>query len=275
VRLLGNFLTVLTLVLSLLFASMSVVVFATHRNWREEAKKLKDEVTKLENANKRFREEIEQAKTSLAQEQLARKLAVASLETQLVSARDQYARAQAEATQLAAEVGVLAETSKTNASVLAAVNAEVTQLRTQMVTDQNDRDQQFSAAVRLTDELHALQGVHNNLLARNNQLAEQNARMKKVLEAKDLTEFDDVESIPPKVQGIVTAVSNGDLIEVSIGSDDGLKVGHTLDVYRGGTYLGRVEVIRTFPDRSAAKVMREFRKGQIRTQDRVATRFIN
>lgn len=274
-RLLGQFLTVLTLVLSLLFASMSVVVFATHRNWREEAKKLKDEVAKLENANKRFKEEIEEAKTKLAREQLARKMAVASLETQLASAKDQLSKAQDESDRLTAQVGQLVETGRTNAGVLASVTDEVTKLRSQLATDQADRDQQFAQVVRLTDELHQLQGVRNNLVARSAQLAEQNARMKKVLEANELSEYDDVESIPPKLDGIVTAVTSGDFVEISLGSDDGLKVGHTLDVHRGASYLGRIQVVRTQPDRSVARILPEFRKGQIRTQDRVATRFVN
>ncbi|GIW92255.1 MAG: hypothetical protein KatS3mg110_0296 [Pirellulaceae bacterium] len=274
-RLLGNFLVVLTLVLSLLFASLSIVVFATHKNWRDEAKRLKDEVTKLESANKRFREEIEQAKTTLAQEQLARKMAIASLETQLVAARDQYAQAQAEATRLAAEVGTLVEKGKNDSAVMAAVTAEVTQLRSQLVNDRADRDQQFANVVKLTDDLHSLQGVRDNLLNRNTQLAEQNARMKKVLEANDLSEFADVASVPPKLDGIVMAVGTDNLVEISLGSDDGLKVGHTLDVYRGTTYLGRIEVVRTLPSRSVAKILPEYRKGQIRTQDRVATRFVN
>ncbi len=274
-RLLGNFLIVLTLVLSLLFASMSVVVFATHKNWREEAKRLKDEVTKLESANKRFREEIEQAKTTLAQEQLARKMAIASLETQLVAARDQYSKAQDENTRLAAEIGTLIEKAKNDSTVMAAVTAEVTQVRDQLQKDRADRDQQFANVVRLTDELHALQGVRDNLTNRNVQLAEQNARMKKVLEANDLSEFADVEAIPPKLDGIVMAVSSDNFVEISLGSDDGLKVGHVLDVHRGATYKGRIQVVQTTPSRSVAKILPEFRKGQIRTQDRVATRFVN
>ena len=48
------------------------------------------------------------------------------------------------------------------------------------------------------------------------------------------------------------AVSAENLVEVSIGSDDGLRVGNKLEIYRGSHYLGRIEVMRLDVDRAAA-----------------------
>ena len=52
----------------------------------------------------------------------------------------------------------------------------------------------------------------------------------------------------------------------------GWSSGHTLEVYRGGRYLGRIEVFQTAPDKSVAKVLPQFRKGPIEKNDVVATR---
>ena len=80
----------------------------------------------------------------------------------------------------------------------------------------------------------------------------------------------------PRVDGIVSQVRQaaGDqLIEVTIGADDGLKVGNTVEVYRDNKYLGRVEILKTSPDRAVGRVDRRFQTGQIQEGDRVATRF--
>jgi hypothetical protein len=70
-------------------------------------------------------------------------------------------------------------------------------------------------------------------------------------------------------------VREGGLIEVSLGSDEGLRRGHKLDVYRlTGGYLGRAEVVDTNPDRAVARIIPEFRQGIIRKGDRVATKLL-
>ena len=55
--------------------------------------------------------------------------------------------------------------------------------------------------------------------------------------------------------------------------DDGLKVGHSLDVYSGNQYKGRIVIKKTNPDRAVGQVMRELQKGQIKRGDRVTTKF--
>jgi hypothetical protein len=78
--------------------------------------------------------------------------------------------------------------------------------------------------------------------------------------------------LAPRLDGLVTAVSDNNLIEVSVGSDDGLRSGDTVEVYRGASYLGRAEVLRTAPDKAVAKILRQYRRGTIQKGDRVATR---
>ena len=62
------------------------------------------------------------------------------------------------------------------------------------------------------------------------------------------------------------------LIEISVGENDGIKPGHTVEVFRGERYLGRAEILRTEPDRAVGRVLRKFQKGQIQEDDDVATK---
>ena len=73
---------------------------------------------------------------------------------------------------------------------------------------------------------------------------------------------------PPKMQGLVLN-SNAERVEISLGSGDGLRRGHTLIVFRDSAYLGRITVERLLAeDRSVARV--ESRRGVIRRGDSVA-----
>jgi len=81
--------------------------------------------------------------------------------------------------------------------------------------------------------------------------------------------------VPPRVNGIVLNTPGAGLIEISLGSDDGLLKGHRLEVFRSAagasTYLGRVEVLRVSADRSVCQIIPEFNRGTIMRGDRVAS----
>jgi len=126
--------------------------------------------------------------------------------------------------------------------------------------------------VRLTDELNQKAGILQMLQERRDQLVDQIAKQKLVMDAHGLDINTPVFDLPQKVDGVVTAVSNDRLIEVSIGSDDGLRPGNTLEVFRNNSYLGRVIIRKTSPDRSVAEILPKWQKGRIKVDDRVATK---
>ena len=75
----------------------------------------------------------------------------------------------------------------------------------------------------------------------------------------------------PTLDGDVTAVAAG-TIQVSLGSDDGLQVGHTLEVYRGGEYIGRAVVKTVLPDHAVAEIVKAYARGIVQRGDKVTTR---
>lgn len=271
----GRILIVVTLVMSILFASLSVAVFATHVNWRERAADLEKKVGQLELARTQLQRDIEATEEQIAREQAARKFEVAILHTQVDQAQAQLQQSEALLAQEQSAHSTLEESSKVAVNELARLTSEVGDLRTSLRDNRQARDAKHSELVSKIDEVNALQGQKANLEERTMTLSEQVARYKKVADAAGISEFDNVENVPPAVDGVVVAVGKGDLLEISIGSDDGLKQGHTLDVFRQGTYLGRVVVRKASPDRSVVQIVPEYRKGLIKKGDRVATRIIS
>ena len=65
---------------------------------------------------------------------------------------------------------------------------------------------------------------------------------------------------------MIMATPGAGLVEISIGSDQGLLKGHKLEVYRIGggqsTYVGRIEVVKTAPDRGGLQDRPEVPKQQ-------------
>ena len=74
------------------------------------------------------------------------------------------------------------------------------------------------------------------------------------------------------MHGKILAVNAEDMVEVSIGSHDGLKVGNKLEVFRGSKYLGRVKVVRLDDNRAVAEILKDFKQGQMQKGDDVASR---
>jgi chromosome segregation ATPase len=276
--LVGKIFTFLILVMSVAFLMLAATVFATHVNWRDkvmgsgDAKGLKAQVEEVSDTNRRLREEIERANDRLALEQASRAYALAGLQTKLQQAVSELQVKEKQFAELQAANGTAVTTLETNSESLKKISDENTQLRTDLRNAEQARDEKFNQVVQLTDKLNELEGVRQDLAERQRDLLAQVSRMKVVLDRNNLTEFTPVVDIPPEVDGVVTAVSDRDLLEISIGSDDGLRVGHTLEVYRNNSYLGRVVVRRVEPDRAVVEILKEYRKGTVRKGDRVATK---
>ncbi len=96
----------------------------------------------------------------------------------------------------------------------------------------------------------------------NGELRDHVARLSTALRANGLS--DDVRQIkgiesPPPVMGIVKRVHpTNRRVEISIGSDDGLVIGHELFVYRTEPrpeYLGKITIIEVDSDQAVGKVI--------------------
>lgn len=85
---------------------------------------------------------------------------------------------------------------------------------------------------------------------------------------------------PPPVEGRVLHVlkpdrgSRRELLQISIGRDSGLEIGHRLTVYRGGKYLGTIRLTRVESDTAVGYVEpRPAPNAHFEIDDEVTTRF--
>ncbi len=77
--LLGKILTVLILVLSVVFMAFAMLVFATHKNWRDHARDLVKQVADATAQRDQMNIEFGRSKDALAAEQAARRFTTAAL----------------------------------------------------------------------------------------------------------------------------------------------------------------------------------------------------
>lgn len=277
--LIGKIFTVLILIMSLVFMTTAMMVYATHKNWRDVVKGdgaanqgMEGTIRQLQQRETELSDQLQKLNTKLTQERAARRFALASLQARSKLQEAELGRLNQENQQLVkseAEMKTLLELAETNAKNL---KEEVAQLRTDITTAQTDRDKSFDEVVTLTDRLQQYKVEQDRLKERADQLVEQTARMKRVLTANGIDEFAPVDGVPPRLDGYITAVSDTNMVEISVGSDDGINRGNTLDVFRGDTYLGRIIIRQTEPDRAVGEIMREYRRGLIKKGDYVSTK---
>jgi len=279
--LLGKILTVLILIMSVWFLGFAMMVYATHTNWRQEAESTKQTLQNQQEVNRQLKEMQADLTSQIALEQAARRHALASLETKLATRTKELERVQQELAKATATEGTTAGALVAAQNELTNVTTEVKQLRDEIRVAQDDADSKFQDIVKLTDQLNQLRRIKAGLEDRQAPLLQSVASMKEAMEklgvhvdvSTDGAVRTDADGIPPKVDGIVVGVGEKNLLEISIGADDGIQIGNKLDVYRDNAYLGKVVILKTAPDRAVAEIIPEFRRGTIRKGDRVATKF--
>ena len=282
-NIIGKIFVFAVFVMSLVFMSFAIALFSTHTNWRDEITRTADQVQagkplgyklQLEEAKKEretLTAEIAKLTAEVAASEAARDQVVAKIQTALEekdkelqdlrkdkdAREDEREKAQSELALARAE---LEKATKT-----------VEDLRADIAKQQNTVNDAVARSAKLAGELHEKESFLEIATERKAQLEKQVANARLLLKQHGLA----IESLPrdqvPTAGGIVTAVAD-DSIEVTLGGDDGVQMGHFLEVYRDDEYLGRVQVISVKPDRSVGRVIREFKRGDIQPGDRVATR---
>ena len=266
--------------------SFAVMIYATHKNWRDEVlrqdvgprgekigwkKRLEDEKRK----NVELQAQKENLQNQIATQEAAKRQEIAKLEAE-------YGRLQDENTQLkdtyvekTRELSDLLAKVQAQQDVLEALREENEKMRVDIATTRGVIDEQLEKYLIQTEQLHQAQGELKRLEERKGQLLEELALAERVLQANDLTKNTPVDDTPPPIDGVITAVKrmkDNIYVEVTVGSDDGIRQGNKMEVYRGGQYLGQIEIVRTAPDKSVGRVDRSRQQGEIRARDRVETR---
>ncbi|MEM8943867.1 MAG: hypothetical protein AAGD11_01695 [Planctomycetota bacterium] len=274
-NLLGKILTVAIMIAAVLLVCVSVMVYATHKNWKTEADSLKQRLADQRAQNQQLQSKKDALESQLKAEVEAAQQDVRKLESERVQLIGQNSTIQKQLD------GLLQEQRKNLAAVASTqannevLTREVADLRVALSENQQKRDEAVRTTVDATDKLHQAQGKLSTLVERNKQLTLEVATKTSLLREKGIDPSAKPGEIVPQVRGIVSASrrdASGQMIEITVGADDGLRKGHTVEIYRGQRYLGRAEIIKTEPDRAVARVIRKFQQGPIQERDNVATK---
>jgi len=271
-NLLGKIFTVLILLASVALMVIAMFVYATHRNWKEAYDKVNTQLSQEQNAKADLEAKYQQQISQLKSEQTAALQDVAKLETERNVIVSQNQSIQKEVDQLRQDQAQNVAMVKATGENVSRLTSEVTGLRDDVRVAQQDRDEQFHTTLKATSELHSVGGDLQKLQERSAQVVAQLADVKaKAEEAGVSTEGEYI----PRVRGKVSKIqrnASGQLIEITIGADDGVRPGQTVEVFRGDRYLGRAEILKADPDRAVGQVIRKFQQGQIQENDDVATK---
>jgi len=282
-NIIGKIFVFAVFVMSLVFMSFAIALFSTHTNWREEIIRPADQVQagkplgyklQLDEAKKEretLTAEIAKLTAEVASSEAARDQIVAKIQTAL-GEKDKELQALRKAKDTREDEREKAQTELAmTRTELEKATKTVEGLRDDIRGMQAKVDEQVTRTAKLAGELHEKESFLEIATERKAQLEKQVANARLLLKQHGLA----IESMPrdhvPTAGGVVTAVAD-DSIEVTLGGDDGVQMGHFLEVYRDDEYLGRVQVISVKPDRSVGRVIREFKRGDIQPGDRVATR---
>jgi uncharacterized protein (DUF3084 family) len=259
--------------------TLALAVYATHKNWKtyvdDPQTGLAAKLTAAQAESTRLQGEYNRLETQLDIEVKSAQQQVRKLESERVALNERNTAIQTELDQLKAErrdaTAAVAATQQNNQRLA----DEVGGLREDIRANQQARDRAFATTLQATEELHQTKGELDTSAERTRDLLAQVATMTSAMREGGMDPNVSADAIVPSVNGLVSQVKQSggtQLVEVTIGADDGIKQGNTVEVFRGDRYLGRLEILKTTPDKAVGRVDRKFQQGQIMEGDRVATR---
>ena len=280
---LGKIFVFAVFVMSLVLMTFAAAIFLSHTNWQAEIERKPEEcvagqrpgykhlLTEAERDKTLLRDEIDKLTRQVGESEQARDQVVAKLQSALAQKSEDLEKLRQEKVERDAKIVSQLEDLKKVTDELAKASEQVDALRTQVREQQATVDVQVGKSVGLAADLEETKATLAVAVERRAQLEKQVANARLLLQQYGLT----IDALPkdrvPALDGDVIAVAEG-MIEVSLGADDGLQVGHTLEVYRSGEYLGRAVVRAVKADHAIAELVKGFSRGIVQRGDKVTTK---
>ena len=280
----GKVLVVLQVVLSLVFMGFAGAVFTVQTKWRAEHDKQKQAATTAQQS-------LRTAEANMAKDKQDQV-------TLLKSQTDKASKFEADATslgeKLAANEKQLAQvrTELENAQALSKISGEeararrdeVLALRATIDSLHKSRNDLIEQARVLSDKVFNYDVAVKAMNERHNAALTEVALLQEIARKNnfnlDPKAYEKMQLPPPEVHGFVDSMKKAprhgdDLVQVTVGSDDGLAKGHVLFVYSTGErpkYLGKLRVEYLEPDTAVCVVIDKAKNGVIQKGDNVTSK---
>jgi hypothetical protein len=282
-NLIGKIFVFAVFIMSLVLMTFATAIYLSHTNWKDTVERppeqvsggkplgLKYQLQEAEQAREKLDREIKELTAKVAASEASRDQVVAKLQTAIVDKSTELDVLRAEKEKRQNDVQNLADELKDAKEALQRVTADAERLRGDVRAQQKIVDEQVDRAASLAAQLEEQKAFLAVANERKAQLERQVANARMLLQQSGLSVDSPPRDRVPKLDGDVIAVAEG-AIEISLGGDDGLQVGHTLEVYRGDQYVGRAVVRAVRPDHAIAEPVREYMRGVVQRGDKVTTR---
>lgn len=279
---LGKVLVVVHLVLSVMFMAFAGAVFTAQTNWQKAATTAKADLQKANSAAQTAQAALQSQIDDAVKERDEVKNANAALQGQVAALTADNARLDSDNKGLKTNFDTQRTVAELNSQEAEERVKESQIQRSRNVELNKSRDDTVTELNTLRDKLFGIELQLAQARTRYDQLLRDNATMRAFLASNNLTtdirRMSVSASPPPELDGEVLEArketkGNRVFLELSVGSDDGLVVGHTMTVYRGDKYLGRVRLEDVRPDISVAVVIETAPNSVIQKDDHVTTRF--
>ena len=279
---LAKIFVLLNFMLSVLFFAASGTLYLTRTDWREQYNNLEEEnrqsLERLEGRTaqltgrndtlsdqaQRFQSEVDKATADLQR----------ANETLASAQRD----AQVARNEMSQHVTLQTESEKR----AAAATSRIQELEGQMLAANTRRDEAAAAMDKAVQERHSmrltLDQTQQELVASQEATLELEQKFDELqLRYNNLEErCPDLIGDPPAppIEARVIAVDGAQkLVVLSVGRDQKVENGFEFTVYRGDSFVGRVKVIRVYPDLAGARIMYTKEGGpSVQQGDRASTR---
>ena len=259
--------------MSVVCLTLSVVSYASHHNWKEKSVELSKQLDDAKKQQQLLLSQKSDLESRISSEKQSYLASVEALTTKVNNLEQNNQLLLQKNDELQADLDNRLAIIETN-------NVQIGDLRQQLSVSSDDlaNAQQLRATylqdlARTMEKLHELSATNGDLNEKNADLVQLYDEALTVLNqnglSSDPADYGDLPQFA--VQGTVEVVREGNdgLLMISIGSDDGLTEHNKLNVRRGDSYLGKIEVVTLEPNRAVCKVLPEYRQGVIMEGDDV------
>ncbi len=279
----GKILVVLHLVLSIMFMAFAGAVFTAQNNWRDAEKKT---AKLLATANTK----IKDMQTESDKQAADSSHKIAQLESDLVKFKGQNVALDVEVKTLTADNKQLKKEVDQQRDQAALTTTEAVERKKEADRQREkngdlfvSRDELVRKLYETEDKRFALEVQMQEISEKYDQMLSDLKTMKSFLASKNLPSEPKLmvalTTPPPPLEGRVIDVlkpdrsSKREYIEISLGRDSGLEVGHKLTAYRGDKYLGVIRLTMVEADKSVGYVDVRAKNASFQIDDEVTTKF--
>jgi len=258
----GKILVIVIMAFALVFLGVSTVVFTTATNWKAATEAQKKKVSELQTKNNDATAGLEAAKKDLEAARTQHAAAKKALEGRIAGLEEDVKRARDEITDINGKLGTAQQNAKMALDEAGARKEETDVLREQKSAVEKQANEFKIHESELNDRIRILERSLETATRNAKDLRDRVARYTSLLQSKGFSA--DISAVqpgdtPPTVQGEVARVDRDNRrVEITIGTDDGVKPNHELYLYRmrpRPEYLGKIRIISADPDQAVGRVI--------------------